>query len=227
MILAALLAVTAALPPAQLPRPNGAGHAANEQQASLLLGSPQLASALGALRIEIGAWAEYLVQTRGDQDVRVRFSVVPPAPGGGRAWVEVTALGSESLPFAVRLLFVAATGKMERAVVHALGQAPLEIPFDSDANGRRPDSSPPGSVHVALAGVEQVTVPAGTFRATKVRARLGRESVGVWKSEAVPLWGLVRARDARRRIELLRYAHTGARSVFPPAQGNGSESANE
>ena len=60
--------------------------------------------------------------------MRVRLAVLPPVAGDGRAWIEVTTVGARSLPFAARLLLNVGTGKLERASVYALGQAPIELP---------------------------------------------------------------------------------------------------
>jgi hypothetical protein len=225
MLLALVLATAVAVPPGGSAGTADAAKARGEWRTLPLLDSPQLASTLGPLRAEAGSWVEYLVRTRGDQDVRFRVSVVPPSVDAGRVWLEVTALGSESLPFAVRLLTIAATGKVERAVVYALGQAPLAIPVDDDARAIA-SAADAASMHVVHEGPEEVTVPAGTLRATKLRISGRHASTRVWKSDAIPLWGLVRARDGRRTIELLRYGPGGASSVFP-TQGNGSDSANE
>ena len=124
------------------------------------------------------------------------------------------------------LLVVAATAKVERAAVYALGQAPLDIPVDGDARAIATTSGGPPA-RIVHERREVVTVAAGTFRATKLRISAGRDATSVWKTDTVPLWGLVSARGRRRNIELLRYGHSGARSVFPSAQGNGSDSANE
>jgi len=48
------------------------------------IGSPELVAVLGPLKPEVGAWAEYLVRSRGEEDVRVRLSLLPPALEDGR-----------------------------------------------------------------------------------------------------------------------------------------------
>jgi len=225
MVLALLLATMSTAPPARPARSRNAPQAAHEPRSLPPLDSPQLTATWGALRADVGSWAEYLVRTRGDQDVRFRVSVVPQPVDGGRVWVEVTALGSESLPVATRLLIVGATGKVERAVVYALGQAPLDVPVEDNARAVA-TASRSASMQVVQGRREAVAVPAGTFRAIKLRVAVGRDRLRVWKSDTVPLWGLVRARDARTTVELLRYGDRGASSVFP-VQGNGSDRANE
>jgi hypothetical protein len=223
----ALLIVLIAAGGSAQPRPRvAAREAMTVLRAPPLADFAQLAATVGSLRADAGSWAEYLVRTRGDQDVRFRISAVPPAVDGGRVWLEVAVLGSESLPFAARLLVVAATGTVERAAIYALGQAPLDIPIRSHAGAM---TTAPGRppVRIVQERDEEVTVAAGTFRATRLRISGAGGGVSLWKSDAVPLWGLVRARARRQSIELLRYGHGGARSLFPFAQGNGTDSANE
>ncbi|HWE24204.1 MAG TPA: hypothetical protein VG496_09710 [Myxococcales bacterium] len=182
--------------------------------------APELLGGLGPLRPQVGAWVEYLVRSRGEPDVRARVAVVPPLITG-RAWIEVATVGAQTLPFAVRVLLHAATGRMERAAVYALGQAPIELPVD-DAQGANALVQRSRRV-----GSRTVIVPAGTFATTEVLVNDGTATTRVFRSDRVPLWGVVRAEGSGRTIELLRYGHGGARSVFPVVQGNGSESANE
>jgi len=181
-----------------------------------------LAASLGPLRPQIGAWVEYLVRSRGEQDVHVRVAVIPPLVPG-RVWIEVAALGSQSLPFAARLLLNATTGNLEQASVYALGQAPIEVPVEDGKEGLQ-GAKAAGIVH---GRAQTVTVPAGTFTATQVSVTEGGEVAHIWRTDEVPLWGVVRVVRRRQEIELVRYGRTGARSFFPPLHGNGSERANE
>ena len=174
----------------------------------------RLADSLGPVRGKVGSWAEYLIRSRGEQDVRVRLSLIPPALEEGRCWLELTALGEQTLPFAARLL-VGSRGGLERAVVYALGQAPIELPI---AEPRAPKSD--RQVRERRIGGASVTVPAGIFEAEEVRVGATR----VWRASRVPLWGLVRAEGPRQTVELTAYGLQGARSVFPDAHGMGSVS---
>jgi hypothetical protein len=198
--------------------------ASSARPAVSLAGDPSdLVAALGPFRAEPGSWVEYLVRSRGEQDVRIRFAIVAPPPDRARAWVEVATVGAHSIPFAARLLLHAATGKLERASVYALGQAPIEVPV---ADGEAPQAV--RSSRSMVAGREKaVTVPAGTFTTTELRVSNGDRVSRVWRTDEVPLWGIVSARQRGRTMELLRFGRSGARSVFPAPQGNGSESANE
>jgi len=227
MFLALLLATAASPSAAGAAVVDSHARSASPRQLPLLaVGSPELVLATGPIRPEVGSWAEYFIRSRGEQDVRVRLAIVPPAVQG-RVWLEVTTIGSDSLPFAARLLLVTATGQVERATMYFLGQAPLEVPIEScEAEAPLPATSTPPK-RVVGAGVRHVTVPAGTFRTTELRISAERKATRLWRSDVVPLWGLVRARGERQSIELVAYAHGGARSVFPAPQGNGSDSAKE
>ena len=187
------------------------------------VGGPDLLAALGPLRSKVGSWAEYVVRAHGEEDVRIRLSVVAPALDGGRAWLEVTALGAQDLPFAARLLLHRGGG-IERAIVYALGQAPIEVPLgELQPVVARPKRGP--AVRGSTVGTAEVTVPAGTFRAEELRITSGGETTRVWRAAGVPLWGLVRAEGPRQLVELTGLGETGARSVFPADQGKGRESA--
>ena len=80
-------------------------------------------------------------------------------------------------------------------------------------------------MRTARAGRAEVKVPAGAFLAEEVRVSTAEETTRIWRSDDVPLWGLVRARGPRQTVELLASARRGAHSVFPDPQGNGSDSA--
>jgi hypothetical protein len=197
---------------------------ANAPPSVFAVGSPELVAALGPLRPKLGSWAEYLVRSSGEEDLRVRLSVVPPALDGGRAWLEVSTIGAQALPFAARLLLRGAGG-LERALVYALGQAPIEVPVAELQPGPAKPKRGSGAVRTRSAGSTTVTVPAGTFRAEELQILSGGETTRVWRAAQVPLWGLVRAEGPRQVVELTGLGERGARSVFPGDQGNGSESA--
>src|SRR5438045_8925067 len=64
---------------------------------------PAIPAALGPINPRPGSWAEYLVRTRGREDVRVRATVLP-AEGEGRYWLELTAAGESGIASAARVL---------------------------------------------------------------------------------------------------------------------------
>src|SRR5438270_667627 len=162
-----LLILVAASPPLDSPRP---------------LLPHEFVGTSGPFRPQSGAWVEYLVRSRGEQDVRVRLAVLPPVAGDGRAWIEVTTVGARSLPFAARLLLNVATGKLERASVYALGQAPIELPV-GEADGATRAAAP--LVRVVNAHAKAIRVAAGTFTATELHVGQGGAAARVWRSNEV------------------------------------------
>jgi hypothetical protein len=186
--------------------------------------TPEVLASFLPLRAAVGSWAEYAVRSSGEQEFRVRFSVVPPAMDDGRAWVEVTALGEVSLPVAARLL-VRDRGGVERALVYVLGQAPLELPVDAPEGAPQPGRREPRRARSLAVGSADVNVPAGRFRTEEMRIVGRGPTVRAWRSDRVPLWGLVCAEGPRQLVELVAYGQSGARSVFPEAHGKGSDTA--
>jgi hypothetical protein len=194
------------------------------------LDSPDLVAALGTLRVEVGAWAEYLLRSP-DGTARMRFSLLPPKLEGDRHWLEVAAFGDVGLPFAMRVLLKSGPvmpANVERAIVYVMGQAPLEIPLQ-DLQERLPGDVPASSGARTVRGPKRtIATGAGRFKASEVRVTARGQTTRVWRSADVPLWGLVRAEGPRETIELVSFSHEGASSAIPePGQGKGSESTNK
>ena len=194
------------------------------------LDSPDLVAALGPLRVEVGAWAEYLVTSpRGT--ARMRFSLLPPKVEGDRHWLEVAAFGNVGLPFAVRVLLKSGPvvpANVERAIVYVTGQAPLEIPLQDVEERLRRDTARPSGARTVRGAERTIATSAGRFKASEVRITARGQTTRVWRSPEVPLWGLVRAEGPRETIELASFSHEGARSAIPePGQGKGSDSTNK
>jgi hypothetical protein len=212
----------------------------------LALGMPDLVAALGPLRVEVGAWAEYLLRSpRGT--ARMRFSLLPPKLEGGRYLLEVAAFSDMGLPFALRALLVpgpVVPANMERATLYVLGQAPLEVPMEDlkqQASRARPD---PSGARIARGPQRTLSTEAGRFKAAELRITARGQTTRLWRSDEVPLWGLVRSKGPEEAIELVAFSREGARSAIPepgrakadrvqppdqarPDQGNGSDSTNK
>lgn len=224
-----LLAAQPAKPPAHLVVPEQLKKQREAEAAppAPILGDAALADALGPPEAIPGAWAEYAVRTKGEPDVRVRISILPPALPDGRYWIEAASVGNEGMPYAVKLR---ARGdpsdprNVDKLYLYVAGQAPIEAPIDQLPPGA-PPSRKPGKV---VRGVpERVQVKAGVFEQAEP-LRVG--DVRIWRSSAVPIWGLVKSQSRRQTVELMASGRTGAHSTFPPGfadeqtQGNGSES---
>jgi hypothetical protein len=189
--------------------------------ASPLFADEALSAALGSIDPQPGAWAEYLIRAKDKGNVRLRATVLP-ATGEGRYWLELATASDAGLASAARLLLRGrdfSLDAVERLLLLVAGQQPLEVPREelARATGARGTKAA-----VDRVGAERVRVPAGEFTADVLRVSKTR----VWRSGAVPLWGLVKAVSPQQSIELVSSGRSGGRSVFPPGwdQGNGIES---
>ena len=191
-----------------------------------LFANPSLAAALGPLVPQLGAWAEYLVQTRGQDDVRVRAAVLGPPLDQGRYWLELTTVSESRTAASARLLVHGSVFRprdVERIFLMLAGQQPMEIPLDDlPGGGEGSDKEPPPAPKLERLGKSQVKVRAGLFQAEALRVGDTR----VWRSPAVPLWGLVRAQSPRQTLELLSSGLAGGHTLFPAGWGDASDQGN-
>src|SRR5438067_1030563 len=110
MLLALLLATAdAGPPPAVLHVPKSvirarSGDDEDDRTPLSPFATPEILQALGPLKPQVGAWAEYAVRTKGKPDERIRVSILPPTLDGGRFWMEVATGDETALPSAVKLL---------------------------------------------------------------------------------------------------------------------------
>jgi hypothetical protein len=96
-----------------------------------LLADPGLAAALGPIDPRPGSWAEYLVRTRGHEDVRLRATVLP-AEGEGRYWLELAMAAQGGIVAAAKLLVHGELSPkgIEGVYLMLAGQQPVEVPLD-------------------------------------------------------------------------------------------------
>ncbi len=228
-------------PPAQLvvPEELRKEREAEEKQRraaqALGLTSPEVLAAAGPLEPHVGEWVEYAVSDA-EVKTRMRMSVLAaPGEAAGRYWLEVATVGETMLPTALKLLVHGSPsqpGDIERMLLYAAGQAPIDVPIDEAREQMEADRAAATHVQVKKLGKADVKVPGGTFAAERLRVKGEAGQTQLWLARgAVPLWGLVRAQSGGRTIELMQFGKTGAHSVIPeqgaPAaadQGNGSES---
>lgn len=193
------------------------------------LGAPEVLEAAGTPRATPGSWVEYAVRHRGNPELRVRLSVLPPPAGAaeGRYWLEVAAVGERAFPTVVKLLVHGSPTQpenIERFVLYPAGQAPLELPLDEARDRLHDDKRAPALATVRKLLPADVKVPAGTFHADRLRVTARGGATTVWLArDQVPLWGLVRSQGANRTVELLGYAMSGAHTLVPPAPGEPDE----
>lgn len=188
---------------------------------------PRLAEALGRFDARPGAWVEYAVLPKGGPQLRLRIAVLGPTLPDGRYWLEAATQARGAPPVAMKMLLHGAPlrpDNIERLYLYVGGQAPLALPVsEAHAAAGPPPGSPPPKVE--RKGTQQLKLGAGAFRCEVLQVLDTR----IFRSDKVPLWGLVRAQDPRQRVELIGYADSGAETVFPPGfdyadQGNGKDS---
>jgi len=197
--------------------------AAPQAPAVPLFSDARLSEALGRFDAHPGAWVEYAVLPKKGPQARLRISVLSAPGPDGRYWLEVQSQQPKALPVAVKMLFHGAPGhleNLERLYVFIEGLAPMELPLDDARAEMKPKDGPPPKV--AHRGTEDLKLQIGSFRCDVLQVKDAR----VFRSERVPLWGLVRETDKEQRIELVGFGQAGAESVFPREfdQGSGSES---
>ena len=207
-----------------------------------LLGAPEVMAALGPFRPEVGAWAEYrMTQKRTGDSVRVLVSVLPPPMPDGSYWLEIDSLASEILPMATRLLVHGEPTdprSLRRVLIQVPGQNLLELPMSMLAKvpeKLKPGPLPSNGAKVTTTPGVKLKVAAGEFTADKVQVVKGKDRYLVWRSNDVPLFGLVRSEGKASITELVAAGHTGAHSLLgevgddnvpvagPQSQGNGSD----
>jgi hypothetical protein len=228
MMIAILIAAgAAAQPPAKLHIPKAVRDARSGEQGEeaaplSVFAAPDVLLALGPPRPLVGAWAEYAVRARGREDVRVKLSILPPALEGGRYWMELDVATPTGTPSAVRLLVHGSPGRaqdLERVTVFVPGQAALEIPLDEVRQNLSPeDEAKPSGAAIRKRKPETVKTAAGSFANAEV---IDVADTRIWRSEKVPLWGLVQSKSRAQTVELIGYASAGAHTLI---QGNGSDS---
>lgn len=159
-----------------------------------------------------GAWAEYLVRTKGSDPLRVRVSVL--SKEGESALIEIDTLAKDKPPQAVRMLVhgsPADARNVDKLELYVAGQAPIEVPVDELRDDLRPP--PKHKSRAVQHGRERVQVQAGSFDAEVV----DRGSTRIWSSNEVPIFCMVKTRTKTQTAELIAFGRTGAHSLFPDA----------
>ncbi len=179
--------------------------------------SPDVLAALGAFRPEIGAWAEYVVSQNKRLLSRVLVSVLPPPMPDGSFWLEIDSAGEGEAPTALRLLVHGNPGELsaiDRAIVYVAGQTAFELPMQAlEKEHARPRPERSGADLKAQHHVA-IRVKAGNYDTDRIQLSKGKETNLVWRSDAVPLFGLVKSEVGGRVTELSACGHTGAHTLM-------------
>jgi hypothetical protein len=139
-------------------------------------------------KIEVGSWAEYRM-TMGSISLGSRWALV--ARDTRSNTLELTSKGGPvAKPITLRLVLAAdptSEGKPSKPMVVQFGNdAPMLVPKDTPTQKfQRPDPK-------NLVGEEEVTVPAGTFKASHHREKNAMGTVDIWVNDTVFPLGIVK-----------------------------------
>jgi hypothetical protein len=166
-------------------------------------GPPQLVAKTG-VRGKVGSWVEFGATGAGE-GTHLRMQQVAPEVRGGR-WIEVVAEQGGQPGLAMRLLARGdGTGNVERFLFQGPGLAPLELPLSVGVVSM--DKQAPGSLPVSgdvkMGGRESITVPLGTFAATRWIITEDKEITEIWTTDdpKVPFTGMLRMKNKDGAIE--------------------------
>jgi hypothetical protein len=169
---------------------------------------------------KVGDYAERKLTSSREGIMTMRFAIVGEQQAAGRThyWMEVR----QELPAAAGTLIVQMliphypfeAGDIQDYIVKAPGQPALRVPRQM-IEQLGADAAPGPSWREQCAasqdlGMEQVTVPAGTFDARHFRAE-GKEPTDVWMA-AVP-FGMVRSVESGVVMELAAYGSNARSSI--------------
>jgi hypothetical protein len=188
-----------------------------QQKKLINFAAPDVLAVLGPFRPEVGAWAEYVVLQNKRQVSRVLISVLPPPMPDGSYWLEIDSAGEELAPTALRLLAHGNPGEpgaIDRAIVYVAAQTAFELPMQAlEKEHARPRSEPSGA-DLKTAHHVAVRVKAGSYDTDRIQLSKGKEKKLVWRSDAVPLFGLVKSESGGRVTELSACGHSGAHTLI-------------
>jgi hypothetical protein len=182
---------------------------------------------------KVGEYAERKFTSTDEGIMTMRFAIVGEEKAGDRThyWMEIM----QDLPAAAGRLIVQMliphypfeAGDIQDYIVKAPGQPALRVPRQM-IEQLGADAAPGPSWREQCAasqdlGMEQVTVPAGTFNARHFRAE-GNEPTEVWIA-AIP-FGMVKSVEPGVVMELVRYGSNASSSIkekpediqLPPAR---------
>jgi hypothetical protein len=87
--------------------------------------------------------------------------------------------------------------------------------------------APPRSSGARISrGAERiVSTRAGRFKTAELRIVARGQTTRVWRSDDVPLWGLIRAKGPEETLDLVAFSREGARSAVPEPRSEHAASA--
>lgn len=168
-------------------------------------GGGAAARIFGDFKPVVGAWAEYLMTTEGEEPATMRLAVV--GKEGESFWYEmVMAAGDEGN--VVMKMLVSGNPQdpqnVTRMIVKAGDEPAMEMPMMAPP-GAETDATDELEGEFIEKGVETVTVPAGTFKANHIQYTQEDIVADTWVAEDVGPYGMVKTTTEGMEMVLTAY----------------------
>lgn len=160
----------------------------------------------GVFQPVAGSGATYRIATTNSPDVQFTYAIV--GKEGDAYWLEIrstTAKGGMVMKQLMTMPGGGQTPQIQRMIMQAAGQPPMEMPVSMLKGGMGHSQMQGAAGSRALgekAGVEKITVPAGTFECEHYRSVSSGKTTDVWVSSKVSPYGLVKMVSGETRMEL-------------------------
>lgn len=153
----------------------------------------------------VGSWAEYVMTSEGEPPVTMRISIV--GKEGELYWYEMLMIAEKQERIVTKILVTGnpqESANLKRFIVKAGDEPAMEMPIEMTRMGASEDVGVPEPTSVDK-GVESVTVPAGTFKASHWLYTVDKMTSDVWVVQGIGPYGLVKSRTEDIEVALKAY----------------------
>jgi len=153
----------------------------------------------------VGAWADYMVTTKGEEPVTMRLAVV--GKDGEAFWYEmIMSMGDEG-DMVTKMLVEGDPQDLQsvKRVIVKVGDEPaMEMPMNLSDDAGDDVLKLPESKFEEM-GVETIVVPAGTFKATHIHVVQEKTAGDIWVATDVGPYGMVKTTSEDVEMVLIAY----------------------
>lgn len=159
----------------------------------------------------VGQWAEYQMTPKGEKTMKMRFAVVGKEDDAH--WLEYVMTGHEGEQMISKMLVTGDPEDMsniKRMIVKNGDEPAMEMPVQMMAmmEGKgmpEPEKAETPEPKMTDAGVESVTVPAGTFKANHWQFGSEGDTFDAWLKDGVGPYGLIKG--SSKEFEMVLVGH--------------------
>jgi hypothetical protein len=165
----------------------------------------------GEFKPVVGSWAEYQVKAEQSQaPTKMKIAIV--GKEGTSYWYETMMQGQEKVVTKFLVSGDPEDQKNVKRMIMKPGNEPaMEMPVMG--MGRQPSKPQQPKGKLTDKGMENITVPAGTFKARHFQYQDGKDVVDTWVTEKVPPYGIVKSQSKEFEMVLSSFG-TGAKSLI-------------